>query len=287
MAPADVASMSATAARTAGPMVPVPYRVAARRDDLADTVTLWIEPIDEAITTPTIGQFNMLWAFGVGEAPISMAGSEGNVLMHTIRSVGAVTAALCALSVGDELGVRGGFGRGWDLDSARGHDVLIVAGGLGLAPVRPIITELLAARDHFGRAALLIGAQRPEVLLYLDELESWRGRFDIEVEVTVDTASPSWRGNVGVVTRLIDRAPFEPDETTAFVCGPEVMMRFGAMALVDQGVARDRIQLSLERNMHCAIGHCGHCQLGPMFVCKDGPVVTWPEAEPLLRIRER
>ncbi len=268
------------------PMVPIVYRVVSRRQDLADTVTLTIEPVATAIARPAIGQFNMLWAFGIGEAPISLAGADGDSLVHTIRAVGAVTNALCALEVGDELGVRGPYGTGWDMIGARGRDVLVMAGGLGLAPVRPIITELFADRAAYGRAALLMGARSPDQLLYSDELEDWRGQFDIEVEVTVDSAPPSWRGDVGVVTTLIERAPVDPATTRAFVCGPEVMMRFGALALLDFGVAPDEIFISLERNMHCAIGHCGHCQLGPWFVCKDGPVLTWPEAEPLMRIRE-
>ena len=268
-------------------MVPVMYRVLAHRQDLDDTVTLSLAPVDRAIATPRSGQFNMLWAFGIGEAPISLAGVEDDVLIHTIRGVGAVTKALCALSEGDEVGVRGPYGTGWDLDGATGRDVLVVAGGLGLAPVRPIITRLFARRSDFGRAALLMGARSPDQLLYHDELEEWRGRFDIEVEVTVDSAPSSWRGDVGVVTTLIDRAPVNPDDTRAFVCGPEVMMRFGALALIDAGVRPEEIFVSLERNMHCAIGHCGHCQLGPYFLCKEGPVLAWPDAEPLLRIRER
>ncbi len=270
-----------------GPMVPLMYRVSSRRQDLADTVTLALEPIHERIAAPAPGQFNMLWAFGVGEAPISLAGIDGDVLTHTVRGVGAVTNALCAMSEGDQVGVRGPYGTGWDLDGARGRDVLVVAGGLGLAPVRPIVTELLARRADYGRAALLMGAREPGSLLYRHELEAWRSRLDIEVEVTVDSARPSWRGNVGVVTKLIPQSPVEPAITRAFVCGPEVMMRFCARALVDLGVPPSEVFVSLERNMHCAVGHCGHCQLGATFVCKDGPVLSWADAEQVLRIRER
>ena len=169
-------------------MVPTMYRVLSRRQDLADTVTLALAPIGAAIEAPAIGQFTMLWAFGIGEAPISLAGLDGDVLLHTIRADGAVTRALCALDEGDEVGVRGPYGVGWDLDGAVGRDVLVVAGGLGLAPVRPSITELVARRDEFGRAALLMGARSPDQLLYRPELEEWRGRLDIEVEVSVDSA---------------------------------------------------------------------------------------------------
>lgn len=269
------------------PMVPEIYRVVSRRDDLPDTVTLTIAPRGGGCRTPTSGQFNMLWAFGVGEAPISVAGHDDGALTYTIRRVGAVTGALCSLAVGDEVGVRGPYGEGWDLGRATGRDVLVIAGGLGLAPVRPIITELFARRGEFGRAVLLVGARSPDQLLYRHELETWRSRLDIEVEVTVDVASPEWRGNVGVVTLLIDRAPIDPATTTTFVCGPEVMMRFCVPPLLDRGIPPGEVFLSLERNMHCAVGHCGHCQLGAHFVCKDGPVLAWPRVEQLVRIRER
>ncbi len=269
------------------PMTPTMYRIVSRRQDLADTVSFEMAPIDEIVAPPSPGQFNMLWAFGIGEVPISVAGYQDGILLHTIRAVGAVTNALVACRVGDEIGVRGPFGVGWNLPQAVGRDVLVVAGGLGLAPVRPVITELITQRADYRRAVVLVGARSPESLLYRDELELWRGRFDLDVEITVDTAPPSWRGDVGVVTRLIDRAPIDPRNTTAFVCGPEVMMRFVAQALVDRQVPPDEVLVSLERNMHCAIGHCGHCQLGPDFICKDGPVMRWPRVETQLRIPER
>lgn len=270
-----------------GPMVPIRYRVRSRRDDLDDTVTLELEPVAQPTTPPRPGQFNMLWAFGVGEAPISLAGLDGDLLVHTIRRVGAVTAALCATAPGDEIGVRGPFGVGWDVERATGRDVVVVAGGLGLAPIRPIVNELLARREDHGRVSVLIGARTPDLLLYRDELAEWRSRLDLDVEVTVDSAGPAWRGDVGVVTRLIGRNPFDPERTTAFVCGPEIMMRFCALALIDAGTPADEVFVSMERNMHCAIGHCGHCQLDALFVCKDGPVLSWARVEPLLRVRER
>ena len=270
-----------------GPMTPRMYRVVSRREDLGDTVTLGLVPVGEACPDPSSGQFNMLWAFGVGEAPISLSGFENGVLSHTVRRVGAVTGALCSATIGDQIGVRGPFGTGWNLSRAAGRDILMIAGGLGIAPIRPIVIELLAHRADYGRAVLLIGARTPDSLLYRDQLEAWRGRFDMEVEITVDAASPVWRGEVGVVTRLVERAPIDPDNATAFVCGPEVMMRFAAQSVLDRGVDPAEVWLSLERNMHCAVGHCGRCQLGSLFLCKDGPVVSWPRAEPLLRVRER
>jgi NAD(P)H-flavin reductase len=276
-----------TTERELGPMVPTIYDVVGHRRDLADTVTLTLAPHDEPCADPALGQFNMIWAFGIGEAPISVAGHHDGTLLHTIRAVGAVTESLCSLEPGDQVGVRGPFGVGWDLGRSLGRDVLIVAGGLGLAPVRQLVVELLADREAYGRVTLLVGARSPDALLYRPELAEWRSRLDIEVEVTVDVAPPSWRGDVGVVTRLIDRAPFDPGITTAYICGPEVMMRFAAESITNCGVDAAEIQLSLERNMHCGVGHCGHCQLGPIMVCKTGPVITWPDAEPLMRIRER
>ena len=268
-------------------MTPAMYRVASHRAEIEDTVTLVLEPLDEPIDAPEPGQFTMLWALGIGEVPISVAGCDEGLLTHTIRGVGAVTNALCASRAGDLVGVRGPFGSAWDVAAGQGRDVLVVAGGLGIAPVRPIITDIVANRADFGAVTLLFGARSPELLLYPDEIAEWRSHFDLEVEVTVDSADPSWRGDVGVVTKLVDRARLDPARTTAFVCGPEVMMRFAATSVVDRGVDPARVWLSLERNMHCAIGHCGHCQLGPMFVCKDGPVVAWPAIEPLLAVRAR
>ena len=272
-----------------GPMVSLLYRVEARHQELVDTVTIRIAPVTDALDDPRPGQFEMLWAFGVGEVPISVSGlGEGNgQLEHTIRSVGAVTKALCSVSVGDLIGVRGPFGVGWDIDRATGHDLLIIAGGLGLAPLRTTMLEALANRHRFGRLALLVGAREPGSLLFVKELEQWRGRFDTDVEVTVDAAPPSWRGDVGVVTKLLARAPVDFGNTTAVVCGPEVMMRFVAQGLADQGVPPGQILLSMERNMRCAIGHCGHCQFGPEFVCKDGPVFPWTRIEEMMLAREQ
>jgi NAD(P)H-flavin reductase len=239
------------------------------------------------LAEPLAGQFNMLWAFGVGEVPISVSrrrpGSQ--VTHHTVRAVGATTRALCALSEGDTVGVRGPFGRGWDVEAARGREVIVIAGGLGLAPLRPVVDAILEHREAFGRVAILMGARSPDDVLFRDELSEWRKRFDLDVQVTVDHARKGWFGDVGVVTTLIPRLPFDPSTAAAFVCGPEIMMRFASSALVDAGVAAERIQLSLERNMACAIAHCGHCQLGPTFVCREGPVYTLDAIAPLLNVK--
>jgi NAD(P)H-flavin reductase len=216
----------------------------------------------------------MLTAFGIGEVPISISGdpSEPQRLIHTIRAVGAATKTLCRLARGEILGVRGPFGTAWPVKEAEDCDLVIVAGGLGLAPLRPAIYHALAHREAYGNVELIYGARTPQDILYYRELERWRGRFDARVHVTVDSASADWRGRVGVVTKIIAQAWFDPPNTVALVCGPGIMMRFTVQELLARGVSLDNIFVSLERNMQCGLGLCGHCQLGPMFICKDGPV---------------
>jgi NAD(P)H-flavin reductase len=289
--PADLSTLEGPIARepAASAMPPVPWLVKATRAETRDTFTFELEPADGAVRYSfRPGQFNMLWAFGAGEVPISMSGPPGETrtLIHTIRAVGNVTQVLRQLRKGATLGVRGPFGEPWPVDLAEGHDIVLMAGGIGLAPLRPVLYHLLAHRSRYGRVALLVGARTPDDLLFQRELESWRGRFDVEVAVTVDRTGPGWFGNVGVVTRLLDRIHFDPADTTAFLCGPEVMMRFGGADLIRAGVPEARIWMSLERNMKCGIGLCGHCQLGPVLVCRDGPVFRWDRAAALLAVRE-
>ena len=280
---------TAPAAETAprGAMAPEPYRVASRAPETVDTWTLLLEPLGAPIV-PAPGQFNMLYAFGVGEVPISTSAAPepGGELVHTIRAVGPVTQKLCATEPGDVIGVRGPFGTTWPLEEARGGDLVIVAGGIGLAPVRPAVYHVLTHRDDYGSLCVLVGARTPSDLLYVRELEDWRGRFDVEVGVTVDSAVGDWHGRVGVVPRLIPGAAFDPAATTALVVGPEIMMTFTAKALLEQGVPKERIYVSMERNMRCGLGHCGHCQLGPMLICRDGPVFRYDEMEALMGVRE-
>jgi NAD(P)H-flavin reductase len=268
------------------PMVPVLATVIARAEDIPGVVTLTLEVPGWRGFAP--GQFNMLSLFGVGEVPISISGSDGDRwrIVHTIRDVGPVSRALAALPEGGVLGLRGPFGAPWPVGRAAGRDVLVVAGGLGLAPVRPVLYHLMNRREDYGRVSLLYGARNPREILFADELSQWRARLDLGIEVTVDHADSGWRGHVGVVTSLIGRAGFAPSKTTAFVCGPEIMMRFAANALTDAGVDDREIYLSMERNMQCAIGLCGHCQLGAKFVCKDGPVFNWATLRPLMRVKE-
>lgn len=287
--PADVDSSTLVArpGRPVGPMVPTRYRVTERKQETVDAVTIALEPIDEPIDEPEPGQFTMLYAFGVGEVPISVSGCprrEG-ALLHTIRAVGATTRALCRLEPGGIVGVRGPFGAGWDPARAHQSDVLIVGGGIGIAPLRPVVRDVLADRSMFGHVAVLLGARTPADLLYATEIEEWRSRADAHVAVTVDAAPRGWSGNVGLITALLDPLPVTLSQTTAFLCGPEVMIRVVAHDLVEAGADAERIFVSLERNMHCAIRQCGHCQLGPLFICADGPVVTWAVAAPLLAVR--
>jgi NAD(P)H-flavin reductase len=271
-------------------MLPTPYKVTGKRQELGDTWTLELEPANghgHGLDAFGPGQFSMLYAFGTGEVPISVSGGggAGGRLGHTVRAVGAATKAICAADPGHQLGVRGPFGNTWPLAEAEGGDVVVISGGIGLAPLRLAIKHLIANRDSYREVSLLYGARSPEEMLYPGELQDWR-EAGIGVATIVDSAPAGWEGRVGLVTTLIPEAGFEGERTTALVCGPEVMMRFVSAALRGRGVAPERIHLSLERNMKCAVGHCGHCQLAHRFVCKDGPVFPLGRIETLLGVRE-
>lgn len=274
-------------AAPADPMLPRVARVRRRRRDGAQVVTLEIEP-DAGAGAFAAGQFNMLTAFGVGEVPISLSGdpAQPGRLIHTIRAVGPVSTALARLRTGGVLGLRGPFGAGWPIAAAAGRDVVLVAGGVALAPLRPALYRLLAERERYGHIALLYGARSPADILYRRELEAWRRRLDIDIEVTVDHAPSEWHGHVGVVTTLIPRAVLDPGRTTAFICGPEVMTRFAIAALRGVGVPDAAIHLSMERNMKCAVGFCGRCQFGGDFVCRDGPVFPYERVRSILAVKE-
>jgi len=279
----------AAVTRSISPMVPRPFRVEKVVRDVSDTFTLHLRPEEGRRAFPFApGQFNMLYLFGVGEVPISISGDPGEPdrLIHTIRSVGTVTARMAALGKGDVVGVRGPFGSAWPVEAAEGSDVVIVAGGVGLAPLRPAIYHIITNRGKYGRLRILYGARTPRDILFRGQLERWSSRLDTFVDVTVDRASGDWHGNVGVVTRLIAHGGFDPDNTVAMVCGPEIMMRFTLQALADRGVASDRTHVSMERNMKCAVGFCGHCQYGGNFVCRDGPVFRFDRIEDIFAVRE-
>lgn len=253
--------------------------------ETVDTFTIELQPcgeINEFVFQP--GQFNMVYIYGVGEVPISISGDPANqhIITHTTRAVGTVTKAMDKMQRGDTLGIRGPYGTPWPVSNANGQDVVFIAGGIGLAPLRPALYEVIAHREQYGKVVLLYGTRTPSDVLFRQELENWRARFDLEIYVTVDRAMSGWRGNVGVVTNLIQRAPFDPQNTIAFICGPEVMMRFTAIELHKRGVDNEQIYISMERNMKCAIGLCGHCQFGHFFVCKDGPVFRYSEVKDIL-----
>ncbi len=267
------------------PMLPWPFQIKRVKRETEDTFTVELQPLDdlkEFSFQP--GQFNMVYVHGIGEIPISISGdpTKPHTLVHTTRAVGTVTKAMDKLRRGDILGIRGPYGTPWLVDQANGRDVVFVAGGIGLAPLRPALYEVVAHRERYGKVVLLYGTRTPSDVLFRQELENWRARFDLEIYVTVDRGMSGWRGNVGVVTHLISRAPFDPRNTSAFVCGPEIMMRFTAMELHKRGVDNEHIFISLERNMKCAIGLCGHCQFGSVFVCKDGPVFRYSQIKDML-----
>ena len=277
-----------TAPPPADPMLPRPFRVIRSHLDTDDTVTLSLEPLDGEPLDFAAGQFTMLHAFGVGEVPISISGDPTwpGPLTHTIRDVGNVTHALVTAQVGEVVGVRGPYGTGWATDAAAGGDVLLAAGGIGLAPLRPALWEIADRREDYGRVVLLYGARSPADVLFAQDLSRWADEHAMDVEITVDYAPPTWRGRVGPVTKLISRAGFDPPNTTALICGPEVMMTLTVNALRGRGVPTDRVRLSMERNMKCGVGLCGHCQLREFFLCVDGPVLSYDRLAPLMDVWE-
>jgi len=276
-------------ATIADPMLPQPYVVRDVAKETPDTFTLTLRP-DHGTPGASFqpGQFSMLWVFGVGELPISISGDSGDHdrLVYTVRSVGQATHALVSRRVGDGVGVRGPMGTGWPIEAAAGRDLIVVAGGIGLAPLRPLIYHVLGNRKRFGRLVVLYGARSPRELLYRKELTRWARHPETQVLVTVDYGGLGWRGHVGVVTTLFKYARLQAEHSLAEVCGPEIMMRFVGRELENQGLCSKDIYLSMERNMKCGIGVCGHCQYGPHFVCKDGPVFPYTELRTKLETYE-
>jgi NAD(P)H-flavin reductase len=231
------------------------------------------------------GQFNMVYVPGVGEAAISISSDPADeILEHTIRIVGRVTRVIDGLGVGDVLGLRGPYGSGWPLQEARWKDVLVVTGGLGCAPVAGAIDYMFRRRANYGRITVLHGVKQPADLIHRERFELWRRQPDTEVHLTSDEPDRAWRDRLGVVTELFDEVDFEPSRSVLLLCGPEVMMRIAARRLRERGLPAERIYLSLERNMKCAVGLCGHCQLGPSFLCKDGPIFPLSRIAPFLGV---
>lgn len=269
-------------------MLPVPWVVTRIHKDTRDTFTLDLAPEDGRPFNFLPGQFNMLSVFGIGEVPISISGDpeDKKRLLHTVRRVGNVTDAMGQLDKGDRIGVRGPFGTPWPVEEGIDRDVVVVAGGIGLAPLRPAILEIVAHRDHFRNIVILYGARTPSDILYRRDLEKLSARLDIQVFVTVDRATAGWRGSIGVVTPMIRRSPFDATNAIALVCGPEIMIRYATQEFVRRGLPTERLFVSMERNMKCGIGLCGHCQFGTHFVCRDGPVFSFGQIDPLLQVRE-
>ena len=268
-------------------MTPIPFKVRSVREELSHTFTLELEPSNGDFKFKP-GQFTMLYAFGIGEVPISISSSATReaTLLQTIRRTGAVTHALGRLKSGDFVGIRGPYGTPWPMEQSKGRDLLIVGGGIGLAPLRPAIYHALENRDDYERVVVLYGTRTPDDILFETELRRWGDRTDITTLITVDAADRGWYGAVGVVTRLIGRVGFDPANTTAMVCGPEIMMTVTAERLMEgYAMAPENIYITMERNMKCGIGVCGHCQFGSKFICTDGAVFPYAEVGSLFQIK--
>ena len=267
-------------------MSPAPYAVRSVKRETHDTFTLLLEPQNGGPANSfQPGQFSMLWAFGVGEVPISISGdpADSSRLVYTIRDVGPASSALTSAKQGESVGIRGPFGTSWPVEAVRGRDLIVVAGGIGLAPLRSVIYSVLRNRNEYGRLIIFYGTRRPSDLLFRKELTAWARLPGTQVLTTVDSGDEGWRGHVGVVTTLFRNLDWHPAQSMAMICGPEIMMRFAARELQTRGIASSDIYLSMERNMKCAVGFCGHCQWGPHFICKDGPIFPYSLIGPLLQ----
>jgi NAD(P)H-flavin reductase len=276
--------------QTVDPMLPIQYRIKSKTLENQDTFTFELLPLDpEGNFRFLPGQFNMLYLFGMGEVAISISGDSEKALqiVHTIRAVGTVTKAMQNLQAGDVIGVRGPFGSSWPIETAKGKDVLVIVGGIGLAPLRPVLYYLMAHREDYGQVSLLYGARTPKDQIFMSEYSEWSKKLAVYTTVDrVDKTKNNWQGQVGVVTNLIAKAKFDASNSVAMICGPEIMMRFVGLKLKDLGMNLENIFISMERNMKCAIGFCGHCQLAGTFICKNGPVYTYQEMQKYLELRE-
>ena len=271
------------------PMDPRWYRIQRRIRETADTFSLELADLDTDRSVDFApGQFNMVYMVNVGEVPLSISGDpqEPRLQVHTIRAYGTVTSAMQALRRGDIVGLRGPYGTCWPMAELEGRDIIICAGGIGMAPLRPVLYAIMARRQAFGKVVLFYGERTPGDLIYRRQMERWRGRFDLEIMVTVDSARQEWRGNVGVVTSLMTHLRIDAAATSALLCGPEIMMRYAIETLTTQGLEEAQIFISMERSMKCGIGLCGHCQLGSLFICKDGPVFNYQKVKHLFHRRE-
>jgi len=270
--------------------IPFEAEIVERIQESPTVFTLRLRITDDGVRTRyrfAPGQFNMVYLYGVGEVPISIVSDpdDSELLDHTIRAVGRVTRGIAQLHAGERLGLRGPFGRGWPLDAVEGRDVVVVTGGLGCAPVVSVINYVLQRRARFGRLSIVQGVKHSDDLIWRGRYEQWMRLPDTDVFLAADQAGPGWPWRVGRVTELLDQIRFDAERHAAMVCGPEIMMRLTAEALVDRGMREDNIWLSMERNMHCAVGLCGHCQYADRFVCRDGPVFTYPQVRGLFGVK--
>jgi NAD(P)H-flavin reductase len=252
--------------------------------------TYWLEFLDPNLQKEfnfKAGQFNMVLVPGLGEAALSISSDieDTHRIGHTIRAVGNVTSAISRMSVGDVLGIRGPFGSWWRLDEFTGKDIVIAAGGIGLPPIRPVLYYIQHHRNDFGKVIVLYGARTPNDLQFTSEYQAWQ-EADIEINVTVDRGDDTWQGRVGVVPILFYHTQIDPHKTVILTCGPEIMIRFVIFEALARRVPPERIFVSLERNMKCGLGSCGHCQIGPFFVCKDGPVFSFDQLQPYVNVEE-
>lgn len=233
------------------------------------------------------GQFNMLYLHGVGEVPISIVSDpeDSHMYDHAIRAVGRVTDGLAKLKRGERIGVRGPYGRGWPMQESIGRNVLIVTGGLGCAPVVSAINYILNRREQYAHLTIMQGVRHADDLIWRDRYEKWSMLPDTEVFLAASKAGLHWPWTVGHVPDLFDKARIEPENSVVMMCGPEGMMKAVVDELVVRQMPEEQMWLSMERNMQCGIGRCGHCQMGARFVCKDGPVFSYPEIKDLLAVR--
>ncbi|MEJ2685697.1 MAG: FAD/NAD(P)-binding protein [Gammaproteobacteria bacterium] len=269
------------------PYLPHRAEIVERIEEASDVFTLRLRLTDNDARRSyrfAPGQFNMLYLYGVGEVPISIVSDprDDALLDHTVRALGRVTRGLSALQAGDTVGVRGPYGRGWPLQAAEGRDVLVVTGGLGCAPVVAAIRYILRRRDRYGPLTILQGVKHSKDLLWREQYEAWARHPDTEVLLAADQGGPAWPWHVGLITELFDKIDIRPGRTLAMMCGPEPMMVAAIRELRALGLGNGDIYASMERNMQCAVGHCGHCQIGGSFVCRNGPVFPYTELAELL-----
>jgi NAD(P)H-flavin reductase len=279
-----------TASLSASPMIPYPAKVVEIKSEAYAITTYTMSYEDEVVRKSyqfRPGQFNELYLPGIGEAPISVSSdpSQPEKLGHTIRYAGNVTRAISRLQVGDVIGMRGPYGSAWPLERVDGGDLCIVTGGIGLAPLRPVLYEVINNRSNFGKVSLLYGARTPADMIYADERDVWQ-MHEIQIHTSVDRADSGWKGQVGVVPMLFYHIRLDPRITTVMTCGPEIMMRFVIYEALARRIPKEHIYISMERNMKCGLGLCGHCQFGPTFVCKEGPVYSYAQVEPFFGVED-